>query len=317
MSVRVVGTRGPGGRSGRLRRVRRGATVRRMAGSREARALDRAVRREQSLRLVRWARSPMKLVRLKRATGSKAMRARLFWGETMFVTPPEPLSTRLFLYGFHEVGMTRFVLDTVRPGMTVLDVGAHYGYYTMLASHLVGPRGGVHSFEPVPSTFKILALNTRTKRNVTANDIAAWHCETELEVQEFGVQRSMFSSVFPRRGWEEIGSAIRVPAIPLDTYVTDRGLAPGFIKIDAESAEPHVIEGLANTLERHRPVLTLELGDAVSGRSTSGRALLDTICNNYRYDAFEFSAGAIRPHSRQAQYECENIALVPRNRPND
>jgi FkbM family methyltransferase len=281
-----------------------------MAAQREAQALDMAVRHARSPRLLRWARAPLKLARLKRMNASKIVRARLFWGDTMLVTPPEPLSAQLFLYGFHELGMTRFMLEKVLPGMTVLDVGAHYGYYTLLAAHLVGPRGTVHAFEPAPSTAGILARNATDRGNVMVNQVAAWHCETELELQDFGPRRSMSNSVFAPRGWQGMGASVRVQAIALDDYVANLGLAPGFVKIDAESAEPHVIEGLANTLREHRPTLTLEVGDGAPDEPVSSRELLDMICEEYQYQPFEFSSGQIRPHKPRARYECDNIVFV-------
>ena len=57
---------------------------------------------------------------------------------------------RIYL-GTYEREQTALFRELIRPGHTVLDVGAHVGYYTVLASALAGPRGAVWAFEPNPA----------------------------------------------------------------------------------------------------------------------------------------------------------------------
>src|SRR5689334_21036866 len=60
-------------------------------------------------------------------------RAKLFWGDTMEVVFPDVVSIALYQYGFLETGLTRTVIEHVKPGMTFFDVGAHFGYFTLQA----------------------------------------------------------------------------------------------------------------------------------------------------------------------------------------
>jgi FkbM family methyltransferase len=240
------------------------------------------------------------------------IRARTFWGDTMVVTPPEELSVEIYLYGFYEEGLTRFMLDRVTTGMTVIDVGAHYGYFTLLAAHLVGPCGSVHAFEPTPSTAVILARNANGRRNVTVNKSAAWSSESHLALHVFGAQYSMFNSVFAPRLSLSADTKVTVPAISLDDYTGRSDLVPGFVKIDAESAESQVIEGLAGTLRQHHPALTVEVGDLSPDQPISSRELLDMISSEYDYRPFEYTDGQIRPHEPRDRYDYDNILLVPR-----
>ena len=48
--------------------------------------------------------------------------------------------------------LTRFYREQLKPGMTFIDVGANIGYFTVLASRLVGPEGRVIGFKPNPRT---------------------------------------------------------------------------------------------------------------------------------------------------------------------
>ena len=62
-------------------------------------------------------------------------------------------------FGAYEAETVRWFRHTLRPDMTVLDIGAHVGQYSLIAASEVGPRGRVHSFEPNPSSFRRLTTN--------------------------------------------------------------------------------------------------------------------------------------------------------------
>lgn len=92
----------------------------------------------------------------------------LFFGKTMTVVLPEVISQQIYTYGLFDEIVTGMVLRAVRAGDIVLDIGAHFGYFTLLFAHLVGESGHVVSFEPTPSTFSVLMKNTA--------DMKTHHC---------------------------------------------------------------------------------------------------------------------------------------------
>src|SRR5439155_18290144 len=61
--------------------------------------------------------------------------------------------------GVWEAGETANIVELLAPGMTFLDIGAHVGYYSIIAGRIVGPRGLVLSFEPEPNNFELLVAN--------------------------------------------------------------------------------------------------------------------------------------------------------------
>ena len=63
--------------------------------------------------------------------------------------------------GIWEPQETRFLLDTLRPGDVFVDVGANIGYFSLLASRLVGPAGTVLAFEPEAANYALLEANCR------------------------------------------------------------------------------------------------------------------------------------------------------------
>src|SRR5580658_3980804 len=66
----------------------------------------------------------------------------------------------------------KLLKEYIKPGMTVVDVGANIGFYSVLFSNMVGQTGQVHCFEPEEKNFKHLVANTAKLKNVTANNAA-------------------------------------------------------------------------------------------------------------------------------------------------
>jgi FkbM family methyltransferase len=273
-----------------------------------ARRLDDRVALAEGPKHQRLARAPVRMAVTKLA-GRRRVRAKTFWGGTMEVQLPEPLSFQVYRYGYFEEGLSHFLLGRLRGGMTFFDVGAHFGYFTLLAAKLVGPDGIVHSFEPTPSTFGVLRKNAEGLSNVAIHETAVWSHPDELELRDFGVELSMFNSLYdPRISGEIPHRMVKVPAISLDDHVEATGAVPDFVKVDAESAEAQVLEGMRRTIEAHGPAITLEVGD-MTATSSRSRELLDSVVA-LGYSPYEFAEGVVRPHALRDHYEYDNILLV-------
>jgi FkbM family methyltransferase len=79
---------------------------------------------------------------------------------TLYLDEADPVITPgLVAIGEWEPGLTALLGAHLAPGMTVLDIGAHVGYYSCLAGRLVGPTGLVIAFEPNPRNFELLQAN--------------------------------------------------------------------------------------------------------------------------------------------------------------
>jgi FkbM family methyltransferase len=145
-----------------------------------------------------------------------------------------------------------FIVDNLKRGDVFVDVGANIGYYTILASRLVGTGGRVFAVEPVPQTVKVLKFNIKLNelRNVTVVDKVAWNscCKLKMKIAfgEFGCA-SFFHN----------GVEVDVDAIPLDEVLVNVPKIK-LIKIDVEGAEYEVLQGLRRTLTRTEYVV-LEL----------------------------------------------------------
>ena len=92
----------------------------------------------------------------------KEYKANLSNDDYLYIDLSDRMCLGYFFYGCHphESGTERFFYKYCKPGFCVLDVGANIGYYTRLASKLVGDAGQVISFEPLPKAYNLLKKNT-------------------------------------------------------------------------------------------------------------------------------------------------------------
>lgn len=154
------------------------------------------------------------------------------------------------LLGSYEPEQTRLFQRWVGPGATVLDVGAHVGYYTLVSSVLAGPGGRVVAFEPNPRNHDFL------RRHVALNGCANVEVEQAAVAAANGTARFDFGSGSGTGRLAE-GGAIEVRTVRLDDFCAERRLHPAAVKIDVEGAELEVLRGGEETLRRCRPVIFL------------------------------------------------------------
>lgn len=152
--------------------------------------------------------------------------------------------------GTYEVEHTEAFRKWIRPGDVVLDVGAHTGYYTLLASSLVGRTGSVWAFEPHPVNCGFL------RRHIAINHIINSHVE-ETAITDRSRSMSFESGRGSGTGRLSDGGHLTVAATSIDEFCNARQIRPTAIKIDVEGAELDVLRGAATVLGTSRPTLFL------------------------------------------------------------
>jgi len=166
--------------------------------------------------------------------------------------------------GCFETAEAAFVERFLHPGMTVLDIGAHHGLYTLLASKLVGPAGTVVAFEPSPRERKALLQHLKLNRcrNVTVEALALGSEEQEAVLHVVDGHQTGCNSLRPPI--VETGtSPVRVQLVRLGDWLRKRKIdRVDFIKMDVEGGELEVLKGAEQLLERRpRPVIFAEVQD--------------------------------------------------------
>lgn len=179
-----------------------------------------------------------------------------------WIAESDAVSDMLF-EGTFETAERALVRDLLRPGMTVLDVGAHAGLYTMTAARLVAPGGRVIAFEPSARERARLERHLRLNRmrEVTIEPLAVGAVEGEVDLFVVDGKQTGSNSLRPPPG--ESVRAARVPICRLDAYVTRHRLGRiDFVKVDVEGGERDVLRGAAALFGRDRPVLMCEIEPA-------------------------------------------------------
>lgn len=242
--------------------------------------------------------------------------AKTFWGDNMLVVLPEPVSYKIFLYNFFEEKLSKIFLRYLMPGMTLLDIGTHFGYFTLLGAKIIGSSGQVHSFEPTPSTFDILKANTCNISNIKINNFAISDKAKSAIFHDYGLRYSAFNSLYDARLSKELltkSNSIKyiIKCISIDDYVEEDGIKPNLIKIDAESSEFDIIIGMQKTIDKYCPIITIEVGDlGVTGAHESKEII--NILVKKGYQAFECKNGTIMPHLLiNEPYMYNNLLFLP------
>jgi FkbM family methyltransferase len=184
--------------------------------------------------------------------------------------------------GRFETSEIAFVGRFLKPGMTVLDLGAHHGLYTLLASKRVGLAGRVIAFEPSPREKKALLLHLKLNRckNAEVHGLALGAENADADLYLAKGRQSGCNSLRPpeRIRWR---STIRVHVAKLDDWLAERGVERvHFIKLDVEGAEMAVLKGAERLLARRpRPVFLVEVQD-IRTRPWGYRAkeIIDLMC---------------------------------------
>lgn len=158
------------------------------------------------------------------------------------------MTPQLMMQGQWEPAVTNFLLGVVRPGMTVVDIGAGFGYFSVLAGAHVGPDGTVEAIEADPRNHEILRLNVEANGLsgvVHTHQRAVLNVKRQMELRRnpsLVAQHSLFAGEksHPENTWVQAG--------PLDEIVKGN---VDLMKIDAPGSEPYIFEGMPGVLQRN------------------------------------------------------------------
>ncbi|MFC9140897.1 FkbM family methyltransferase [Streptomyces bacillaris] len=177
---------------------------------------------------------------------------RLRTGDEIGVTTSDVIQRYQYLFGEWEPNLSAFLRDRLGPGDTFIDVGAHRGAFSLLASHAVGPHGRVVAIEPSPQFHDDLTAagtaNHRTNIRAVRSAASDTHGTLILYLED-PTNLGHTTAVRPRH----VHTTFGVPTAPLTDLVTGPELASTrIIKIDVEGAEAAAIRGLLPALSRLR-----------------------------------------------------------------
>lgn len=245
------------------------------------------------------------------------LRARWRDGLEVRLDPEEQIFQALYLSGTYEPCTAAVLRHLLRPGDTVVDVGANVGLLTLLAARWVTPQGRVISLEPSQREFERLEAHVRMNRlaNVRAIRAAAGAEAGEAVLHVASAERSGLNTLedsFMYAGTVEAYTET-VPVLPLDEVVASAGVARvDVIKIDVEGGEHHVVAGARAILGRDRPALLIEIGAESARPGHPGRESIETLLGGLGYElaAIDGEAGTLRRVS-DLTATAENFLAAP------
>jgi len=154
--------------------------------------------------------------------------------------------------GSYEMNKRLAFEREIKDGSIIYDIGANVGYFTLLASVMVGENGRVYAFEPLPRNIDFL------KKHISLNIIS------NIEVIEAAVSSDSGEAFFDLGASTAMGhlsedGGLHVRMVSLDDLVSTRRISPpNYMKIDVEGAEYEVLRGAKGIIETYQPILFLD-----------------------------------------------------------
>jgi len=230
--------------------------------------------------------------------GDNTALCRMLGGYKIYLdTRDTGFGSHVLLEGYWETWLTIFFARQIKPGMTVIDVGANFGYYTLFFGALVGSQGHVYAVEPNPAVAEKLRrsveVNGLTGRTTIIDAAAGAEAgNANLYVPHGEPKNSMIVGSTEGIGSEH-GTVHTVRRVKLDELAATISRVD-LVKIDAEGAEEDIVAGMESLLRRDKPTLLLEFN---AGRYLDPAGFVERL-------------GALYPRMRHIDFEGNAVDLT-------
>jgi FkbM family methyltransferase len=233
--------------------------------------------RRLSIRYERWAWK-----RCMSAAREGPPTVRVLGNEMVLAPTDEGISRELAAYRIHEPLSTMVLRKVLKPGMSVIDLGANIGYYTLIAADAVSSTGQVIAIEPVPENLNL--LRTNLERNGCTN--VQLLGEAMADYQGPGTihiaAKSNWHSLVPSKHSVD---QMEVPVSTIDEVVKRCQLdRVDLIRMDIEGFEVVAVKGMYETLKTYGPRLLIELHPNIVGADAIVQLLRDLQAMDYDLD---------------------------------
>lgn len=198
----------------------------------------------------------------------------IYWGSRSYLYAPE------FASQSYEQDTFLFSQSLIHPGMTIVDLGAHIGLYSLLAANLVGQKGRVYAFEPLPSNYALLLKNISTNgyEDIIKGVNKAVSDKPDPVSLFLGERDSGENSMYAVPG---VGTeSVVVTATTLDNFFNSEGWpAVDLIKMDIEGAEKAALDGMKELVKRNQSLkLIIEFNPGLQAAAgVSNEEFFDTL----------------------------------------
>ena len=167
----------------------------------------------------------------------------------MFLT--SQMDTSYFSKDFKKNNLILEEINNLKTGQNFLDIGANIGYYSLMASKIIGSTGRVYSFEPSNREFRRLLKNIELNNctNIIPLNIALSDLNNEIEFSVAKGHTGLNSIIIADKSVVKISQITK--AMRLDSIINSENRKFHLVKIDVEGAELLVLKGMEEILKAH------------------------------------------------------------------
>jgi len=204
--------------------------------------------------------------------------------------------------------ISNIIVQLLRPGDCMIDVGANVGYFTALAALTVGVHGVVHSFEASPDTYQKLQVLAKNNLygNIQTYNYAVSDEDGIAELHCGPANHTGISSI--RNLGVKTSSTVKISSIRLDSIMDS--ISPiRLIKIDIEGAEVLALQGMKSLIVRDSPYVIAEVTDGFLQQLGSSKQELVDYFYDLGYSPYRIQASIV-PYIPDDEYQCD-VLFVP------
>lgn len=217
------------------------------------------------------------------------------FGSKLEIDASEIIGKHIYYLGIWEPILTRWIDRRLGRGDLFIDVGANIGYFSLLASKLVGASGKVVAIEALPQIHRKLECNLKQNGayNVRTVNVAAWDKSEKVKIFSRKDRPSATTTLMGEWAdkWQ-LREELEIEARPLSLILTPEEIQTArLIKIDVEGAEWHIISDMTSWLAQTDEKLEIVLEISRSMLAGQGKSFEDILCI---FAAFGFQGYRIR-----------------------
>jgi FkbM family methyltransferase len=182
-------------------------------------------------------------------------------GCKFFVDPKDVgIVTHLLADGVYEQRTTELFKSLLKPGMVVLDIGANFGYYGLIAAQFVGSTGKVYAIEPEPNNFRLLVCNIKLNSFSNLIPLQIAFSAEKGKVTLFLDKTNLGAHSIRQGNVIEDGGMVEIETTTLDNFVQRKMeyQRVDLISLDVQGAEGLVLEGADQTLRNNDVKILME-----------------------------------------------------------
>ena len=218
-----------------------------------------------------------------------------------------------------EIRLSSYIINILKENDTFVDVGAHFGFFSLLAGMIVGSQGKVIAFEGGIDTYQVLHKNINLKANIQANNKVVSNTQGEVSFYQFPAAYSEYSSLdikqYKDTDWIKNNppKATIMHSIRLSQEL--KGQDVDMIKVDVEGGEFEVLSGLSEYLINYNPIIIIEYLSADRNNQSHVLAAQYLVDRGYKSHIIDIKGEVKRcdnlmEYMKREEMESDNIVFL-------